>query len=572
MDSRTASRSKLLIVLILAALAGLLWLVYLLLAYAEFQNSLVADPLAALNSLSPLYWAALVFSALSCLACFFWGLGSRSLHVFVLTLLAAVLWLTPYLLTGFVRLPDSPWHVGAAVHIPDVLDGVPVVFSDYAWDFPGSFVYHYGLMELLDVSPMPYIDVFPAVCMVAFVVLCYAVIARLFDSRVALLSLLLAIPGLHYLQLHASPHAVGALLMLAALLLLVVGRGRARVLPVVAVLIIVVIVAHPTTPLLISIFLGSALLVGLVQLRKVGRAQVALAGLLGIAFVGWFFWYAFYPGSEWKTAGDIYQGVTAGQAQAGAGFLTSSGFIYGGIFALNKAIYFLYAAAGLLAVLVVAARACFRRTGIGLLVSGLFGLGRNEAILAISVVPLLVLTFLLAGRTHVLIETGLTYIILAISCVVASVAVRTRRIEGWPGLVLLVVAVLFLAVTFPVVAYSIDAYSNFPKSEEAGLRFLAERGALNDKTVASSSVSQLALHDQSLLVGGIFYDLNQRSIDRLSEAPDIAAFRNTGYYYAAMRFDLSFEDNRHTRGLEYVESAGYKKIYSSPTFQIYSDR
>ena len=47
------------------------------------------------------------------------------IHVLLLVLFAAELWLTPYLITGFVRLPDGPWHVGAAMSVPEVLDGEP---------------------------------------------------------------------------------------------------------------------------------------------------------------------------------------------------------------------------------------------------------------------------------------------------------------------------------------------------------------------------------------------------------------------------------------------------------------
>jgi hypothetical protein len=36
-----------------------------------------------------------------------------------------------------------------------------------------------------------------------------------------------------------------------------------------------------------------------------------------------------------------------------------------------------------------------------------------------------------------------------------------------------------------------------------------------------------------------------------------------------MRFALSFEDNLYTRMLDYVEGAGYDKVYSSPSFSIY---
>lgn len=50
----------------------------------------------------------------------------------------------------------------------------------------------------------------------------------------------------------------------------------------------------------------------------------------------------------------------------------------------------------------------------------------------------------------------------------------------------------------------------------------------------------------------------------------VYAFRSTGYYKAAIRYDLSFEGNRFTRYLEAVEkSNGYDRIYPSRSAEIY---
>jgi hypothetical protein len=425
-------------------------------------------------------------------------------------------------------------------------------------------------MELVDAGPSTYMDVFPILGMMAFVILCYALVARLFEARVALLAMLVAFPGLHYLQLHASPHVVAALLMLTALLLLAVGRGAARVVPVVVVLVVLAIAAHPTTPILIGIFVAAALVVGVVRQRRVGRAHVVLGGLLVLAMVGWFSWYSYHPGWEWLTSERVYERLDPGSLETSAGAVTGVGFIYGGILNLNRAIYFLYGAAGLLTVGVVAARAWLRAPGIRPPVSGLFGFEKNEAIVAVSIVPLLVLTFLLAGWSHVLIETGLTYMILAISGVLASFAVRRQLLEGRTRHVLTALVILFLALTSPVVAYSIDAYSSYPRSEEVGVAFLAERGAMGGRGVMGTNLSQLGFHDQSLLEGVTFIDADDRDAPEVSEAtPDIFVARRTAYYYSAMRHALSFDDNLYTRSLDYVEGAGYDKVYSSPTFDIY---
>jgi len=572
MESGSEGRSKLLFVLILAALAVILWLLSLLSTYTDFQGARLTDPLAEIHSLSPLYYAALVLSALACVGCFVWRVENRAVHLVLLTVFAAVLWLTPYLIAGFVRLPDAPWHVGLAQWTPEVLEGEPVLFSNYAWDYPVSFIYHYSFMEVTSVGPLTYIAAFPVASMLGFIVLCYALVARLFDGRVAFLSMLVAIPGLHYLQLHVSPHAIGALLMMTALLLLVVGRGAAKVLPAAVVLTVLLIVAHPTIPLLLSIFLAAALVVGVVRLRGIGRVEVVLAGLTALAFAGWFFWYAFHPGSYWKSAGEVYENISPTQLGGGTDYVTGTRFIYGGIFALNKAVYFLYGAVGVLAVCLVAAKSLLRRTGVGSAARRLCGLRRSEAMLVVSIPPLLVLTFLLAGRSHVLIETGLTYLVIAISCVVASIAVRTGWMDRRPGRASVAVAALFLALTFPVVAYSIDAYSSFPKSEEAGLRFLAERGALDGKRIATTSVTQLALYEGSLPLDMHVVEMNEKGgYDLAATDPDLIAFRSTAYYYVAMRFEMSFEDNRYNRELELIDNSDYKKVYDSPTFHIYSD-
>ena len=123
MKSESNGPSRALIVLVLAAVAGIMWLLSLASAYPEFQNTRLDNPLAELNSLFPLYYISIVLVALSLVFCWVWRIGNRGLHVLLLVLFAAELWLTPYLITGFVRLPDGPWHVGAAMSVPEALDG-----------------------------------------------------------------------------------------------------------------------------------------------------------------------------------------------------------------------------------------------------------------------------------------------------------------------------------------------------------------------------------------------------------------------------------------------------------------
>lgn len=555
-----------------------MWLLSLVFAYPEFQNTRLDNPLAEIKSLFPLYYVAIALFSLSIVTCWVWRIGSRCLHVTLLVLFAAMLWLTPYLLTGFVRLPDGPWHVGMAMNISEVLQGQPVTFSDYAWDYPGSFVFHKVFVDVVGIEPLAYLYIYPAISCIIIVLLGYAILSRLFNPRVAFLSLAIAMPGLHYIQLHASPHTLGALMMLTALLLLAV-RGRApNIIAVVFVLFAVTIVTHPQTPLLISIFLTAAIIVSLIRSRRIDLSWVLLAGILIFCFVGWFVWYAYYPISPWNTANNAPGGVAStitgtvasGGFDVGSEYLTGTRFIYSNIYNLNKAIYFLYAAVCALGILYVAVRAYFHTRGIGRWLSSLCGLKRSEAMLALSVPPLLLLSFLLSEWNHVLIESGLTYIILAFSCIIISIFSRLKWIQRGLGYAFLATAVLFLALSSPIVAYSIDAYSNYPESEKAGLVFLVERGSLQGKTVATSSITQVILYGRPSLVETDLLRLGAGGIGDIDEGgPDIVAFRSTGYYYSAMRNTLSFENNRYDEYLADVQSAGYDKVYSSQTFDVY---
>ena len=563
--SKNRDLTKTLIVLILAAVAALIYVVSVFLAYQLFQDTRLADPLAEIHSLYPLYYIAIALVALSVVACVVWRVGNRCIHVLLLTLFAVMLWLTPYWLTSFVRLGDSAWHVGVAMNIPQVLDGEQIAFSNYGWDYPGSFIYHYSFVKILGIQPLTYIHFYPLICTLLFVILCYALVARLFDTRVAFLSLVLAIPGLHYLQLHASPHAIGALLMLTTLLLLTQRAAAVKVIPLAVILIVIIIFTHPTTPLLLAIFLAAAFLVSVVYSRRISSAQVVLAAMLISCFAGWFIWNSFG-----MSAAKIYEGMMPDGFSVGTGYLSGTRFVYSDIYNLNKGIYFLYAAVAALAILYIFARTYLEKRSVGKWICGLGGLNRIEALLALSVLPLLLLSFLLAENAHDLIETGLTYIILALSGVIASVVLRARLVSKKAAPYLIMIGVLILTLSFPVVAYSIDAYSSFPRSEEAGLNFLTAEGDLEGKTVTGWNLHQLALYSQpypNQTQFVLLYSVNSQNLDEVK--PDVVVFRNTGYYYAAMRNDLSFEDNSYIRLLAAVESSSYDKIYSSPTFEVY---
>jgi hypothetical protein len=295
---------------------------------------------------------------------------------------------------------------------------------------------------------------------------------------------------------------------------------------------------------------------------------VLLAGIFIFCLLGWFLWYSYYPAPH-RIAGD---GGTSGlvgsllpeELGTAGEYLGGTPFIYANIYNLNKAIYYLYAAAALVGIVYMVAINYSREKGVTKWILSLGGIKRSEACVAISMLPLIVFTFLLAERTHDLIETGLTYMILALSCIVASAVVRSRWIDKKIASSIVVAAVLFLTMSYPIVAYSIDAYSSFPESERLGIEFLDSKVPLDGKTVAGTNVSQLALYPQASSAAIKYINYRRKQIDA-----DVAVMRSTGYYYIAMRFARSFETNAYTEYLRMIENGRYNKVYSSPTFNIY---
>lgn len=131
MKIKSTNSTRTLIILNVAVIAVIIYIISIYRAFPIFQMNRLIDPLAELHSLSVLYYAALVLVALASVACLVWRCGNKYLHIGLLIIFAIMLWLTPYLLSGFVRYSDSSWHVGIATKIPQILAGDKVTLSWY---------------------------------------------------------------------------------------------------------------------------------------------------------------------------------------------------------------------------------------------------------------------------------------------------------------------------------------------------------------------------------------------------------------------------------------------------------
>lgn len=568
MKNHIRNQTRLLVVLTAAAIAALLYLISILVAAPIYQNSRLIAPLAEINSLFPLYYVAISIIAVVCFGCLVYCIANSRLRISLLCLFGVMLWFTPYYLAGFTRVRDGPWRVGVAMGIPEVLAGNPDAFTGNAASYPGSFIYHYSFLNISGVEPLTYTSIiFPLIAILLFVLLVYALISTVFDDKVAFLATLLALPGLHYILFHPSPRTIGSLLLVTMLLLLA-KPGMASKIIAMAVFP-VLILSHAISPIILVIFIVAAVLSS--YLFSGSKRNLVVAGaILAAGFAGWLWLNFAYVSSS-------LAGLVGGELWSRPRFwpthLLETQFIYPSIYSLNIGVYCLFAVGAIAAVGYVAAKAYIKERSIKNWLRRIAGLNRGEALMVFSIPLLAIAIFLLAARNVSLIERGLTFIILALSCLTASVILRSARLKIGKRIgSLVLVLLLLLTLSFPVVAYSIDAYASFPPSERAGLEFTAEHIPLEGRTVATTNLPQLALFVQPApeKLRFIRYIIFPDPAVLIKWQPDIIIFRSTAYHNAAMRWDLSFEDNRFITYRTMVNNdTQYHRVYSSPTFEIY---
>ncbi|MBN1190747.1 MAG: hypothetical protein JXA46_13415 [Dehalococcoidales bacterium] len=575
MNANISEKARTMVVLILALVALILYVLSIYFAFPVLQQTWISDSMAEYHSLPPIFFIAVGLAACLCCYCLIVKIRNRYLLAGLLILLAVMLWLTPYCLSSFVRFTDSTWHAGIAMKMPQVIAGDQVAFTKYGVNYPAGYIFHYSVVSLLGIEPMSYIKVFPLVSLILFILGCFLVISRLFNRRVAFLAMLVAIPCLHYIQIHTSPHALGAVMMLCAFLLIILRGFYSRLLGL--LLIIAVIFTHPTTPFLIMIFLAAAIVMLVITERKIKRFHLVLGVFLIATFLGWFFLYSdsvntrvdstqnvTSTASVQKTASNIKKNVTPEKMSTGREYIQGNQYIFKNIYNLNKGIYFLLAAAALLGIILELTVNLVRKKNFKKWIRGIGNFKPGETLLIIAIPLLGVLTLLLAEMAHDLIETGLTYIILCLACITGSLILRWNWLKRILPKLALSAGVLFMVLTFPLVIYGIDAYSSPPLSEEYGLKFIAYTTPINGKSMGGNFITQLALYLPSSVQK---VSTHTRNLDTMR--PDVAIFRHSGYYYQSMRFALSFEDNAYTRSLAMVEDLKYTKVYSSSTVKIF---
>lgn len=547
------------------------WIVCVFDTRSKFQNIASVDPLAMIHALFPWFWILLLAFALLCVAFFRLRLNNaRWSHVLLLNQLSLFLYFTPFILSGFSWSPDSLWHGGVASYIPEILHGSKLVFSSYAESYPFSFITTNCVEQVSGIDVFSYtLHLYPVICIITITTLAYVFASRLLGPRQAFVSMLLALPALHYIEPHVSPFSAGTILVLVSFILLTVEKRVARILNL--LIIVALTLTHPISPISLGIFLAAVAILTLFfkRTREYESALFKTSGIftpllfLGIFWVSWTTYHSMsiyktleYAISDVFTLGFLNRLLYVSEWTAGG-----QGFIYSEIHQLNLEVY---------AVILIFVSFLLLSD----LSRGKFGHARNDAAykriaLAIASIAYAAFGYLLflATSQRFLLGRGLIfYILMGSMCISISLVQQNQKSRFFKES-LAVILISFLVLSFPIISYSKEAYNTFTPSSGYGLTFVASKIDLSRKSISMGNDQQLAAYtDLSKVVLTEEYPpvLNRTN-------PDFIVLRANSFFVRAMRIDLSFESNQYIKlqnSLE--ESIKYNKVYCSPTFKVYS--
>jgi hypothetical protein len=333
-------------------------------------------------------------------------------------------------------------------------------------------------------------------------------------------------------------------------------------------LILPLVFAHPVSPVTLGIFCAAAIFCGLVA-RRSARGENTLRTAVPLLFITvvWFSWmtdhvlpidvsiqYAF---RRVLTFG--FSETILGRARE---FSVGGGsFIYPNITLLIQGVYISY---------VIVASILLLREIINLKVRHKpVESGFKKLVLISASVSFIAFSFflLLGTGDHHLLYRGLIPFVLFISIYIGwTFADLKKHLTVRVGSIAFII---FLFVTFPIVSYSIASYNVFPQSEGLGIRFVASYNYASGERLSMGTIRQIApfinLTDSFSLLS-FPPDLNETT-DRL---PQLVGLLQSSYYVLAMRYDLSFSNNRFLNVSNQLrQDVRYNRVYSNPTFVGY---
>ncbi|MDQ1281426.1 MAG: hypothetical protein QG670_2691 [Thermoproteota archaeon] len=550
------------------------WLWLILATTGHYQNISGVDPLAMINLLFPGFWVILIVFAVLCFFVLRQFGNQRLLHVLLLAQLSLMFYYTPFLLGGFSWSPDSLWHGGVASYMPKILADVNstlIHLTQYSKSYPFSFLITYGVERIFGVNIFTYtLYIFPPICIGLISTLAYFFISRIFNPKVSFLSMLLALPALHYLEPHVSPFAMGTVLVLVSLILLTYKSTKAFIFNI--FFIPVIVTTHPLSPIFLGIYFFASMIVSLLFRNTASPTSEKVGSFLRFAFlfsflvIFWFFWTLSqaapnYPAVEFSISKVLTLGFLSNLLNGVEWtFGGEKQFIYSQITDVGLTIYGIFLS--IISVIFLSNFIQFlrkRSTSIDVEVPKQLAL----AFTAIVSAGMGFLLFLSSGERFLLGRGLLFFLLLGSACIstylassVKGVRIKTAFSFGF---------ILLLVCTFPIISYSKEAYNTFTPSSNDGLSFMGGYVDFSQMNVSMGTDQQFASY-VNISRGLELVDFSDINLSKT----EIIVLRINYYFVISMRYSSSFTDNNYTRLQDNLTSNSfYMKVYSNPKFDVF---
>lgn len=532
-------------------------------AYGKFQNQRITDPYAEIISLFPLFYVLLVVNAILTLY-FIWHLEMKSrLQVTCLFFSCLILWFTPYLMSGFVKQADTPWHMGMANYAPNILNGEHMPFDSYVTDFPLSYIWGYSIISITGIDLISIANyVLPFIFTLILLLLIYLIFSSFYTKKIASVALIISIPLLHHISLHFSPQVFGTIFLLTSVLLLLKNKVYASLFIGFLLLPITHLLSFFTYIIFFCIFfifkyptkINTRKFIKLWENnKKLLLLAISICIALGIIFIISFTSIPSYfnllltklPGLDVKQF--IFENIIS------TPWFKQIAFV----------MYFvLFLIFGFI-ILKLYKRKKSKTKKISIVFKE--SSWTTKTIVLFSIACLFYgIALALIQKASVLIERGLTFFLLfSILFIVAkSILVNDDNFTkpySRKQYKILVFVVVSLFLLYPICSYSIDAYNSYPVSDERGLIFLTSTVNLTGKSLEMPAAGQ---------------------IDAFIAPGDNISFISTRGYYDVVVYGLSMEikermhnpDDPNLVELKFNAlnaNSNYNIIYYNPTFHIY---
>lgn len=223
----------------------------MLINWNYIQNLRNSDPLWLLKGVSPWLYMLIIVYILLFFVIVHCDLKGKLFHLTFISQLVLVIDSTPYFLSTLCRFPDTFGTVEDSLLFLKIFSGS--IWRQYPQSYPISYILFYITHSLANIDLFLFSRyIFSPLILLGIFIMWYLFAVRLFGSRIALISTIIAIPT-QMIEISLTPNSVGIILVLISLFLCVSNKWNFRI----SFLIVetALILSHPINPLVFFIIL-----------------------------------------------------------------------------------------------------------------------------------------------------------------------------------------------------------------------------------------------------------------------------------------------------------------------------